>query len=683
MHFVFPAFLFSLFVLAIPVIIHLFYFRRFKQVLFSNIRFLKLIRNEKQSKNNLKQLILLLLRLLALSFLVFAFAKPYLPVKDNIIKSGKKAISIYIDNSMSMENIGSSGTMLDNAKKIATEIVKAYYVNDQYQVITNDLSPKHQRFYEQDNIQSLINDIDISPFPKKLSSILQRQISILNEAKINNRIIYVLSDMQKTSADIGRLEKDSGIVKYFIPLSASAYNNIAIDSAWMDKPILSLNQQANLKVNITNYSDKSIEDATITLQMNGAQKGLANYNLAPDQTITLSIPFTISQPGWNKLVLSITDYPFTFDDDYYMSFYVRDKINILCLNSDNKTNPFIRAVFATDNYFSLSQEIISSFNNIDLNKYQFLILNEINSIDAGMISKLINYVSDGGNLLLIPTSMAKISPNIYNPLLSNFSIAGFDRIENQDIKVSSLNIEHALLKDIFTKVPKNADLPGVKKFYSRSANMFTTETPLLTLDNKQSLLSYVPYIKGNVFVLSIPLNDDWSNLPRHAIFLPVMYQLALQYVNNIPLSFELLPNKSIMLSDVQTNSKAVFTIKSEGKSFIPDQKIINGHLNIFTNEDFNKAGFYTLTNTLNPDKDDPVLAFNYQRDESNTACYSNQELKKLSDQKALSLVKSKNNNSKVIIEKIKSGKPLWKFCLIFTLLFLTVEILFIRFWKIS
>jgi len=620
--------------------------------------------------------------LLALAFLVFAFAQPYLPVKNNVIKSGKKAISIYIDNSMSMENIGATGTLLDNAKKIAIEIVKAYDINDEYQVITNDLSPKHQRFYEQGNIQSLINEIGISPFPKKLSSVLQRQKSILDESKANNRIIYVLSDMQKTSCDIARLNKDTAAVKYLIPLSASSYNNISIDSAWMDKPILRLNQQVNLKVNIINYSDRSVEDATITLHMNGAQKGLANYNLAPNQTITLTIPFTISKPGWNKLVLSITDYPFTFDDDYYMSFFIRDKINILCLNDDNKTNPFIRAVFATDNYFSYTQEIISSFNSIDLNKFQFLILNEISSIDAGMISKLINYVSDGGNLLLIPTSQIKVSPDLYNALLSNFSIAGFDRIENINMKVSNLNIENPLLKDIFTKVPQNADLPKVKKFYSRSANMFSTETELLKLDNKQSLLSYVHYIRGNVFVLSVPLNDDWSNLPRHAIFLPVMYQLALQYINSIPLSFELVPNKSIMLSDVQTNSKVVFTLKSDNKSFIPDQKIINGHLNLFTNEDFNKAGFYILTNTQNPGNDDPVLAFNYQRNESNTVCYTNQELKKLSDEKAFNLIKSKSNNSKVIIERIKSGKPLWKVCLIFAILFLTAEILIIRFWKI-
>jgi hypothetical protein len=681
MKFVFPAFLFSLFVLAIPVIIHLFHFRRFRQVLFSNIRFLKLIKNEKQSKNNLKQLILLILRLLAFAFLVFAFAQPYIPVKNNPVGSGKMAVSIYIDNSMSMENVGSSGTLLDNAKKIAAEIVKAYDINDQFQVITNDFENKHQRFYQQDHVQSLISNIGISPRPKMMSTVFQKQISNLNEAKLNNRVVYILSDMQKNTADIEKLSADTSVVRYMIPLIAPASYNIAIDSAWMDKPILRLNQQVNLGINIVNYSDKNVEDATITLQINGVQKGLANFSLAADQTVNVQVPFTITEPGWNRLQLHIIDYPYTFDDDYYMSFFVRDKIQILSLNSNNISNPFIRAVYATDNYFAFSQNLVSSFNQINLKDYRFLILNEISSIDAGLISKLISYVAEGGNLLLIPSSQPNMKPDLYNSLLSNFGLSGFDRIENSELKVRTINYEHPVLKGIFSKIPKNADLPMIKKFYARQSGINSAETSLIGLDNRQSLLSYIPYLKGNVFLLNVPLNDEWSGLQRHALFLPVMYQLAMQYVNSIPLSYELIPNKSIVLSEIDFNRQSLISMSKGNNSFIPDQRIINGQLNIFTNENFNESGFYTVSNASSTDKNKPVIAFNYSRNESNTTTYSMQELNDLSEKHDFNLVKSKHNNSKVIIEKIKSGRPLWKVCLIIALALLITEILLIRFWK--
>ncbi|MBL0031994.1 MAG: BatA domain-containing protein [Bacteroidetes bacterium] len=82
MQFIYPEFLFALSVLAIPIIIHLFNFRRFKKIYFTNVRFLKEIKQDTQSKSKLKHLLVLLSRLLALTFLVLAFAQPFIPAKQ-------------------------------------------------------------------------------------------------------------------------------------------------------------------------------------------------------------------------------------------------------------------------------------------------------------------------------------------------------------------------------------------------------------------------------------------------------------------------------------------------------------------------------------------------------------------------------------------------------------------------
>jgi L-asparagine transporter-like permease len=78
MHFLYPAFLFALLTLAIPVLVHLFNFRRYKKVLFSNVQFLKEVQEQQASRRNLKERLILAARLLALLFLVFAFARPYI-----------------------------------------------------------------------------------------------------------------------------------------------------------------------------------------------------------------------------------------------------------------------------------------------------------------------------------------------------------------------------------------------------------------------------------------------------------------------------------------------------------------------------------------------------------------------------------------------------------------------------
>src|SRR2546421_336643 len=99
MRFINPAFLFALSAIAVPVIIHLFNFRRYKKVYFSNVKFLKEVKQETQSKSKLKHLLVLFCRIMAVALLVLAFAQPYIPSANSKVVAGEKAVSIFIDNS--------------------------------------------------------------------------------------------------------------------------------------------------------------------------------------------------------------------------------------------------------------------------------------------------------------------------------------------------------------------------------------------------------------------------------------------------------------------------------------------------------------------------------------------------------------------------------------------------------
>src|SRR3954467_15375736 len=145
MSFVFPQFLFALFAVSIPIIIHLFNFRRFKKVYFSDIRFLKEVKLQTQNRNRIKHLLILLCRILAISFLVFAFAQPFIPTTNKNATVGIQASSVYVDNSFSMENVSKNGMLLDEAKKMAREIALAHSQSDLFQLLTNDFEGKHQR----------------------------------------------------------------------------------------------------------------------------------------------------------------------------------------------------------------------------------------------------------------------------------------------------------------------------------------------------------------------------------------------------------------------------------------------------------------------------------------------------------------------------------------------------------
>ena len=104
MEFVHPERLWFLFFLLIPIVIHLFHFRKRKTLYFSSLRFIQFLEKEQQSTRKLKHLLVLLSRLFALAALIFAFAQPQ--IKNGAgQQSGKPALLIYLDNSFSMSAI--------------------------------------------------------------------------------------------------------------------------------------------------------------------------------------------------------------------------------------------------------------------------------------------------------------------------------------------------------------------------------------------------------------------------------------------------------------------------------------------------------------------------------------------------------------------------------------------------
>src|SRR5688500_431840 len=162
MNFANPTFLFALAALAIPILIHLFNFRKFKRVMFTNVRFLKEVRHDTKARNKLKNLLILACRLLAIFFLVMAFAQPYIPQENATVNKGTKAVSIWVDNSFSMDAVGANGSLLDEVKKDAREIVAAYNTTDRFQLLTNDFEGRHQRLVSKEEFFDLLEEVKAS-----------------------------------------------------------------------------------------------------------------------------------------------------------------------------------------------------------------------------------------------------------------------------------------------------------------------------------------------------------------------------------------------------------------------------------------------------------------------------------------------------------------------------------------
>ena len=196
MQFVYPVFLFGLIAISIPVIIHLFNFRRFRKVVFTNIRFLKEIKQQSQKHRNIKHLIVLLTRILAISSLVFAFAQPYIPLQNSKKTVGQKNVSIFIDNSFSMNAVYEKGSLFETAKNKAREIVSAFAESDRFQLLTNQFGGSFDRFYTKEEFLQKLDETEIESGSKTLENVLSKQTNFLLNNSNGNNYSYIISDFQ-------------------------------------------------------------------------------------------------------------------------------------------------------------------------------------------------------------------------------------------------------------------------------------------------------------------------------------------------------------------------------------------------------------------------------------------------------------------------------------------------------
>ena len=399
MSFANPLFLVALSALAIPVIIHLFNFRKFKKIYFTNVRFIAEIEQQTKKRSQLKHLLILLMRLLAIACLVLAFAKPYIPSPLQHRKfTGKQAVSIYIDNSFSMEALSSGGRLLDVAKAKAQEIANAFNPSDYYQLLTNDFEGRHQRFVNRDEFRTLVDEVQISPAIKSIPEVVKKQNALLQEINGTNRSAYIISDFQKSTSQISGVKPDTSVAYFFIPVKAEKTNNLYIDSVWFDSPVQQPDQAVKMKVRIKNSSDETLEKMPVKIIINNIQKGVASFSVSPHGETTVVIPFTNNGQGIQSGSLEITDYPVTWDDKFYFSYTIALATPILCINGD-KVNPYLNTLFSNDTAFVLTNASEKQLDYSSFPHYPLIILNGIDAFSSGLMQEITRFIRRAGTLL--------------------------------------------------------------------------------------------------------------------------------------------------------------------------------------------------------------------------------------------------------------------------------------------
>lgn len=539
MSLLYPEFLWALLLNIFPVIIHLFNLQRHEILYFSDLTLLKSVEKETKRTSQIKNIILMLLRILMISSIVFAFCFPY-NKKDSLSdKSDNSIIGIYIDNSCSMLRMSETQTILEKAKDDVMKLIGNQNKNTKYVLTTNEKYSNKSYPITQDQLIKEIPKIERSSYSLNINEILAIQ-----KEQANNQFLssFWFTDLQKKDFDLNQTELDTSISVNLIHYLSNNTSNISIDSVWFSEKSRKVNTEDKLNVKISNYSDNEIEFQT-KLLINESEVITQGLNIIEglDSKI-IEFNFIVNSPGYKNCKLEISDSPFNdqnFDDHYYFTYSIDEDYKVLHLkeHEGNIEQPLKILFESIEKTKFESLNIKDGFTADDLDA-DLIIVDGITSFKSGLIDGLINNENRDENIVYIPNN--QIKDNKSNPIINSFNIQLLSNDSNKKY-MDENKIDPSFFKSVFGKKENNLNLPFFKNNYkTRTSNSCVN---LLSFQNDDPLLIKNEMNGDQLYLFSCPLNSSNSNLINHALFVPIFLKIKencskdfiRQYeINNIP-----------------------------------------------------------------------------------------------------------------------------------------------------
>ncbi len=678
MSFVFPGFLFALFAISIPIIIHLFRFRRFRTVYFPNIAFLQQLSEASDKESRLKHLLILLLRILTILFLVLAFARPFIASGDEDIIPGGNAVGVYIDNSFSMNAIAGRGRLLDEARERALELADIYGPADRFLLLTNDFEGRHQRFVSRDEFVDLVTQVEESSASRTIGEVILRKRELFATEAFENRRAYYISDFQKSTSGMNALNVEADPPAYLIPLAAQQIDNVFIDSCWFESPVRLAGEPVTMHVRIRNEGSQDLDNQPLRLYIAGQQRSVVAYNVAGGESVEVELSWSAGAESIQQGYLEIIDYPVTFDDILYFTYAVSSEVPVLSLDGEGSSN-YLQALYGGHQLFDFRTMPTFSIDYAVFSNYSIIVLNGFNHISTGLAMELNKYVLEGGSLVVFPGNNMNILS--YNEFLQSMNLDSYASLDTTTIRVSVINELHPLFDGVFDHLPENIDLPRISKHYPIRRQVISQGETLLQLQNGTPFFAAYQKGDGNVYLSAVPLDDAFSNFQRHSIFVPVMVNVALHSGAMQPLYHTLGSDLTVMLPGPGTRSDQVYVLRRDGFEVIPELRRPGNQRQLIFHDQVMEANNYTLYLGEVPVG---ALSFNYDRSESLLDSYDKPSLEKLLADlqlESMHVIDAGSRGLDQVLHEMGMGRQLWRLFLVLALVALLAEVLIIRFWK--
>lgn len=690
MTFLNPAILFGLIAASIPIVLHFLNLRKLKRVEFSTLAFLKELQKTKIKRIKLKQWLLLLLRIVIITFLVMAFARP--TVKNFTVgnsSAAKTTAVIIIDNTFSMFVVTGNGSYLNRAKQIAKNLLSNFQDGDEIVLLrvgnlSNELV---QPTTNNKQLTKQIDELEISSVSRTLNESIVKAAQVLYQSNNFSKEIYLLTDLQKgriynSSNELSNLSSifNNNVRLYLINLSEKEPVNLGIEKIKPNNQIFEKGKTVSFDVTVKNYSRQSVNNSVASLFVNGKRSAQQSVNLSAGESKIIPFETTLLDTGLVEIYAELEDDDILQDNKRFFSVYVPDKISVLLLTDNRDDAKFVKYAIddPTKQKVKITENSLSQVSSLNLKNYDvvFLIGSEKNNDWKNMIS----FAESSGGLILMPGTQSTLAnfQKLCNALNISSPISAVGKINSQNSPAlfDKINYQDPLFADLFEN-NKQQQVESPEIYYYFKAFPGGNGRNIISMFDGSSFLSEYKLGAGKVFLFNSSLNLRWNNFPLKGFFAPLINRLVLYSSSKLKEQNTFYAGQNIV-ADISNHSVSqIKIVKPSGENeFVNSDSLTNK--NYFTYTKTDEAGIYKFYSS---NKLLDYISVNHDPKESVTdkADFSEFEdyLKQISfEGKSYSL--SPNDDFTKVIYQSRFGTELWKYFLIAVLLLAIAESLVAR-----
>jgi len=644
MQFKHPELLYALLLLIIPILIHLFQLRKFKKVAFTNVAFLQKVNIQTRKSNWIKKWLVLLSRLGVFTMLILAFAQPYSTTTETATK--EKETVIYLDNSFSMQAKGPSGQLL---KQAIQDLIINIPEDQAFTLITNtdvykDITIKNGR-----NELLMIPYVTTQLVPEAITLKAKREFST-NPA--TEKRLILISDFQEQDAPT--FQNTTAMNSFLVPLRPVVQNNIVLDSVYVAE------RSANsISLDVV-ISAAELQKDNIPVSLYDGEQLVAKATISLEENLEATTRFEIDANTIFEGRIAIEDPLLKFDNSLYFNLNTTKPIRVLAINEG--PSDYLSRVYAQPE-FSLDQVLFNDLDYSILSQYDLVVLNEVVAPTIALASALSAIQEQGGSLLVIPGTESTVAQ--YRLFLERLQGIQIDALNTDPKLLTTINYDHPLYNRVFEDRIQNFQYPSVTTYFEGLSG-----DPILQLEDGNAFLS----VQNRMYIVAGALNLQNTNLTNAPLIVPTLYNIGAQSKVILQLYYTIgqvnTYDTSISLTD-DTVLKLKGTTPATDEEQIPLQQSFGNRVSITTTDQPAINGSYTINYR---DSIIDQVSYNYDRRESQLRYQQLNAGERISIQ----------NSIESLFDDFKQAdtvNSLWKWFIIFALLFLLIEVVLLKFLK--